>query len=188
MINIVQILRILILIPIVINLSSCNPKTSEHYSKSGFRQLKKREKWNLSFQSFCKAVELDSNNYEAYYGFGIYYLQQNDSVAYELSRMNFLKAISLKPNRSESYALIAQTYIDQSRMSRDTIDVDLLLKAIPYLNKAILLDNQNSWYYYSRYYCKSYAGDDIGARIDLVKSCECGNYIACWMLEVDANR
>ena len=139
-----QTIRISPAILICVFLYSCSPKTSSEYCKSGFRYLKKYEKKDLAFQSFSKAIELDSSNYDAYYGFGWYYQLHYDSVSFGLSRMNLLKAISLNPSRPEAYSLIAYTYIVQSKKSAYVINGDYLLKALPYLDKAIYLDSNNS--------------------------------------------
>lgn len=186
--TILQTIRISSLILICVFICSCSPKTSSEYCKSGFRYLKKVEKKDLAYQSFSKAIELDSSNYDAYYGFGWYYQLHYDSISLDLSRMNLLKAISLNSSRPEAYFLIAYTYVIQSRKSAYEINGDYLLKALPYLDKAITLDSNNSMYYYERFYCKIYVGDSIDARNDLIKSCECGNSVACWMLEVEATR
>ena len=185
---ILQSIRISPLILICVFIFSCSPKTSSEYCKSGFRYLKKYEKKDQAFQSFSKALELDSSNYNAYYGFGWYYQLHFDSVSLDLSRKNLLKAVSLNPLLPEAYFLIAYTYVLQSKKSAYEINGDYLLKALPFLDKAISLDSNNSMYYYERFYCKIYVGDSIDARNDLIKSCEYGNFIACWMLEIEANR
>jgi tetratricopeptide (TPR) repeat protein len=141
---------------------------------------------------FQKAIQIDSNNHLAYFFLGDmnrmnWYLSKSTDDL-NRSRQNYMKAISLDSSNAQYWFFLADTYEKEatSYISKDTLYINptILNQAIYCFDKCIKADSLRGSCYYGRSYCKNYLGDSISAFRDLKKSCELGNGVSCWLLEI----
>jgi tetratricopeptide (TPR) repeat protein len=169
-------------------LIGCAPKTSTDFYKLALRQCHHKKTFQTAMTNFKKAIELDSNNALAYIALGSWKMNQYNLIDIHDARNYFIKAHTIDTTDSYYLYLIAYTYVQEGTYKYHTVYVENLKEAIPYLDKAISLNDKDNLYFYERYLCYSYIGDTVKANIDLRKSCELKNPVACMILNGDLKK
>jgi tetratricopeptide (TPR) repeat protein len=119
-----------------------------------------------AMKKYNKALLLDSNRVEAYYGLGVanYLLCRKAKQTCSEAIKYFDKAMSVNPNYRQSY---------YNRGSCKALTNDFN-GALEDFNRAIELDSKNGYYYYNRAFIKLTLGDKNGACTDVKYSSKLG--------------
>ncbi len=170
----------------------CTPKTSQEFCKAGQKKMSNSKTELVADSFFRTAIQLDSNNQQAYFLLGDLYRMKWYSSKKTLDlnecRYFYLKAISFDSLNPQYWYSMGDTYEKEGliKISKDTVDINpiKLKEAIYCFNKSIIADSVYESSYYGRSYCYNYLGDSISALRDLKKSCSLGNGVSCWLLKI----
>jgi len=128
--------------------------------------LYRKKIYREALQEFGKAIELDPNNYQAYFWRGRVYMKVK---RYRESTVEFQMAIKLKPDYAEAYDNLGWLH-----MQLDEYD-----ESIKYLSKSLELKPNDGWAYYTRGRCYFQKGDLKKALKDTKTSCSLGYKQGC---------
>jgi len=123
---------------------------------------------------FNRAVKVEGNRIEAYYGLGFSYSQNcfNNRTDCNKAIEYFNKAEEIEPN-------FRRIYFNRALCKIKLLDYE---SAIDDLDKQILLDDSEADYFKNRAGCKFLLNDTIGACEDYRRSIELGNtYEQAWV-------
>ena len=103
--------KILTLILFVIILTQCSDKSSGEYVQEGLKYLNKEE-YDSARESFLKAIEIDANNPDGYYGLGGIYNYQKKFKKAELGIKKKTKIENGKIEVVDKYSINDKVLID----------------------------------------------------------------------------
>jgi len=180
----------ILIIAISISVCCSTPKTSAELTKEGRKKLYSIE----SEQRLNQAIQLDSNNHEAYYLLGdnhrMKYMLQRNEIDFDSAVICFLKAINIGSSmNSLYYFMLGEIYQYRGAMKEKSgiydIDASYLNSAISVYSKSISTDSSNGQVYYSRARCYHFLGDSASDRRDLTKACSIGHHMSCLVLNIE---
>lgn len=139
-------------------------EVSKHF-KTG-RSLYRRRMYRKALQEFDKVIEIDPNNYRAYFWRGRLYLKTN---RYNKAITDFKMVIKLKSDYAEAYNNLGWLYVQLEEYD----------ESIKYLSKSLELQPNDGWTYYTRGRCYFRKGDLRKALKDTKTSCSLGYKKGC---------
>jgi len=126
----------------------------------------RKKMYRKALREFDKAIELDPDNYQAYFWRGRVYIKV-DSL--NEAKADFEMVIKLKPGYSEGYNNLGWLH-----MQLEEYD-----ESIHYLSKSLELKPNDGWTYYTRGRCYYQKGDLQKALKDIKTSCSLGYKRGC---------
>ena len=129
-------------------------------------KLYQREKYTKALGEYDKAIQIDQDNFKAYFWRGRTYIRIE---RYEDAIADFKMVVNLKPDYIPAYDNLGWLY---SR--REEYD-----ESIIYLTKSLELEPRNGWAYYYRGRNFFLKGDLVKALNDEEKACELGYQQGC---------
>jgi tetratricopeptide (TPR) repeat protein len=128
--------------------------------------LYRKKIYRKALQEFDKAIELDPNNYRAYFWRG----RVNIKVKrLKEAAVDFQMAIKLKPDYAEAYDNLGWLHMQLEEYDQ----------SINYLSKSLELKPNDGWAYYTRGRCYFQKGDLQKALKDTKTSCSLGYKQGC---------
>jgi len=128
--------------------------------------LYRKKIYRTALQEFDKAIELDPNNYRAYFWRG----RVNIKVKrLKEAAVDFQMAIKLKPDYAEAYDNLGWLHMQLEEYDQ----------SINYLSKSLELKPNDGWAYYTRGRCYFQKGDLQKALKDTKTSCSLGYKQGC---------
>jgi len=128
--------------------------------------LYRKKIYRKALQEFDKAIELDPNNYRAYFWRG----RVNIKVKrLKEAAVDFQMAIKLKPDYAEAYDNLGWLHMQLEEYDQ----------SINYLSKSLELKPNDGWAYYTRGHCYFQKGDLQKALKDTKTSCSLGYKQGC---------
>jgi tetratricopeptide (TPR) repeat protein len=128
--------------------------------------LYRKKIYRKALHEFDKVIELDSNNYRAYFWRGRTYIKVK---RYREATRDFQKVIIIKPDYAEAYDNLGWLY-----MQLDEYD-----ESIKYLSQSLELKPNDGWTFYTRGRCYFRKGDLQKALKDAKTSCGLGYKKGC---------
>jgi tetratricopeptide (TPR) repeat protein len=126
-----------------------------------------REKiYRKALQEFGKAIELDPDNYRAYFWQGRVHIK---TKRLKEATADFQKVIDLKPDYAEAYDNLGWIYLKLEEYD----------KSINYLSKSLELKPNDGWTHYTRGRCYYKKGNLHKALQDIKTSCSLGYKKGC---------
>jgi len=129
-------------------------------------KLYERKIYQKALQEFDKTIELDPDNFKAYFWRGRVHLKIGQ---YDKAISDFKMVIKLKPDYTAPYDNLGWLYFRQEKYD----------ESIQYLSKSLELDQNSGWAYYTRGRSYFYKGDLIKALADTKLSCNLGYEKGC---------
>jgi len=149
--------------------STWSPSRKEKEIRKHLRtghSLYRKKIYRKALQEFDKAIELDPNNYRAYFWRGRVYIKVQ---RYREATVDFQMVIKLKPDYAEAYDNLGWLH-----MQLEEYD-----ESINYLSKSLELKPNDGWAYYTRGRCYFQKGDLQKALKDTKNSCSLGYKQGC---------
>jgi tetratricopeptide (TPR) repeat protein len=149
--------------------STWSPSRKEKEIRKHLRtghSLYRKKIYRKALQEFDKAIELDPNNYRAYFWRGRVYIKVK---RYREATVDFQMVIKLKPDYAEAYDNLGWLH-----MQLEEYD-----ESINYLSKSLELKPNDGWAYYTRGRCYFQKGDLQKALKDTKTSCSLGYKQGC---------
>lgn len=149
--------------------STWTPSKKEKEIVKHFRtghSLYRKKKYSKALHEFDTAIELDPNNYRAYFWRGRTYIKIK---RYREATIDFQTVIKIKPDYAEAYDNLGWLY-----MQLDEYD-----ESIKYLSQSLELKPNDGWVYYTRGRCYFKKGDLQKALKDTKTSCSLGYKKGC---------
>ncbi len=128
--------------------------------------LYRKKIYSKALPEFDKVIELDPNNYRAYFWRGRVYIKIE---RYNEATVDFQMVIKLKPDYAEAYDNLGWLYMH----------IDEYDESIKYLSKSLELKPNDGWTYYTRGRCYFQKGDLQKALKDTKTSCSLGYKKGC---------
>lgn len=128
--------------------------------------LYRKKIYRKALQEFAKAIELDPDNYRAYFWRGRAYIKVN---RLKEARVDFQMVIKLKPDNTEAYNNLGWLHMQRAEYD----------ESIHYLSKSLELKPNDGWTYYTRGRCYYQKGDLQKALKDSKTSCSLGYKKGC---------
>lgn len=128
--------------------------------------LYRKKIYRKALHEFDKVIELDPNNYRAYFWRGRAYIKVE---RYNEATVDFEMVIKLKPDYAEAYDNLGWLYMQ----------LDDYNESIKYLSKSLELKPNDGWTYYTRGRCYFQKGDLQKALKDTKTSCSLGYKKGC---------
>jgi len=126
--------------------------------------------FNSAIEYFTKAIELNPNLAEAYYGHGLAYKSlDNRKRDYIQAISDFTQAIRINPNYAEAYSERGVAYLA----------IGDNVRAISDYNRAIEIDPNESGSYIRRGIIYNEMGNAVRAISDFQKACDLGHSFGC---------
>jgi tetratricopeptide (TPR) repeat protein len=132
--------------------------------------LYRKKIYRKSLHEFDQAIELDPNNYRAYFWRGRVYIKVN---RLKKAAVDFQMVIKLKPDFAEAYDNLGWLH-----MQFEEYD-----ESINYLSKSLELKPNEGWTYYTRGRCYYQKGDLQKALKNIKTSCNLGYPRGCQAYE-----
>jgi tetratricopeptide (TPR) repeat protein len=128
--------------------------------------LYRKKIYRKALHEFDKVIELDPNNYRAYFWRGRVYIKVK---RYKEATVDFKMVIKLKPDYADAYDNLGWLYIQIHEYD----------ESIEYLSKSLELKPNDGWAYYTRGRCYFQKGDLQKAIRDSKTSCGLGYKKGC---------
>jgi tetratricopeptide (TPR) repeat protein len=128
--------------------------------------LYRKKIYRKALQEFGKAIELDPDNYRAYFWRGRVHIKTN---RLKESTADFQMVIKLRPDYAEAYDNLGWVY-----MQLEEYD-----KSVNYLSKSLELKPNDGWTHYTRGRCYYKQGNLHKALQDIETSCSLGYKKGC---------
>ena len=128
--------------------------------------LYRKKIYRKALHEFDKAIEIDRNNYRAYFWRGRVYLRLK---RFEEATTDFQRVIKLKPDYADAYDNLGWLYFHLEKYD----------ESIKYLSQSLELKPNEGWTYYTRGRCYFYKGDLQRALKDTKISCSLGYKKGC---------
>jgi len=136
----------------------------KHFSTG--HSLYRKKIYRKALQEFDKVIQLDPNNYRAYFWRGRVHIKLK---RYSNATVDFQMVIKLKPDYAEAYDNLGWLYMQ-------LVEYD---ESIKYLSKSLELKPNDGWAYYTRGRCYFQKGDLQKALKDTKTSCSLGYKKGC---------
>lgn len=149
--------------------STWSPSRKEKEIRKHLRtghSLYRKKIYRKALQEFDKAIELDPNNYRAYFWRGRVYIRVK---RLKEATVDFQTVIKLRPDYAEAYDNLGWLH-----MQLEEYD-----ESINYLSKSLELKSNDGWAYYTRGRCYFQKGDLQKALKDTKTSCNLGYKKGC---------
>jgi tetratricopeptide (TPR) repeat protein len=149
--------------------STWSPSRKEKEIRKHLRtghSLYRKKIYRKALQEFDKAIELDPNNYEAYFWRGRVYIKVK---RLKEATVDFQMVIKLKPDYAEAYDNLGWLHLQLEEYD----------ESINYLSKSLELKPNDGWAYYTRGRCYFQKGDLQKALKDTKTSCSLGYKQGC---------
>jgi tetratricopeptide (TPR) repeat protein len=149
------------------NISSQSKKEKEvrRHLRTG-HSLYRKKIYRKALQEFGKAIELDPDNYRAYFWRGRVYIKTN---RLKEATADFQMVIHLKPDYAEAYDNLGWIHLKLEEYD----------KGIDYLSRSLELKPNDGWTHYTRGRCYYKKGDLHKALQDIKTSCSFGYKKGC---------
>ena len=132
--------------------------------------LYRKKIYRKSLHEFDQAIELDPNNYRAYFWRGRVYIKVNRP---KKAAVDFRMVIKLKPDFAEAYDNLGWLHMQFQEYD----------ESIDYLSKSLELKPNEGWAYYTRGRCYYQKGDLQRGLKDIKTSCSLGYQRGCQAYE-----
>ena len=132
--------------------------------------LYRKKIYRKALHEFDKAIEIDPNNYRAYYWRGRVHLRLK---RFKEATTDFKRVIKLKPDYADAYDNLGWLYLQLEEYD----------ESIKYLSQSLELKPNEGWTYYTRGRCYFHKGDLQKALRDTKTSCSLGYNKGCQAYE-----
>lgn len=132
--------------------------------------LYRKKIYRRSLHEFDQAIQLDPNNYRAYFWRGRVYIKVN---RLDEAKADFQMVIKLKPEYAEAYDNLGWLHMQ----------VEEYGESINYLSKSIEIKPSRGWAYFTRGRCYYHKGDRQQALTDTKTACSLGYQRGCQAYE-----